>query len=314
MKILLSKRSSFKPGAWLSRKANILKKYRGVIILLTLPILSSCSYTFYAAGCDYPVPKALHKIQTLDPLLNETSGLIVEDSVYFTFNDSGADAEIFSFTRHSSIIQKTIISNAVNVDWEAIASDEEYFYLADVGNNFGTRDTLAIYIIPAADLRNRNLITSATEKITFTYNEETSMSSTGWFSHDCEAMFSYGDSLYLISKDWVGNSARIYTLPKIAGHYNIEHRQAYEVDALITGADINEETREVALVGYRSYVPVLIVYNFETDPSKINCGGKVRKYPLRIGTQTEAVGFDKNGKVYITAEKQLYKQALYTTY
>lgn len=293
---------------------NFLKKYWAAILWITLPLLSSCSYTFYSAGCEYPVPKAVHKIQTLDPVLNETSGIIVEDSVYYTFNDSGAEAEIFAFSENGSIIQKTIISNAVNIDWEAIASDDENFYLADVGNNFGRRDTLVIYIIPAADLRNRDLITQATEKISFTYNEESSKNSTGWFSHDCEAMFSYGDSLYLISKDWVGNAARIYTLPKKAGHYSIKHKQVYNVDALITGADINEKTREVAMVGYRNYVPVLIVYTFETDPSKIKCGGKVRKYPLRIGTQTEAVGFDEHGKIYITAEKQLYKQALYTTY
>lgn len=277
-------------------------------------MLSSCSYTFYSAACDYPLPSSLNKIQTLDPALNETSGIIVEDSLFYTFNDSGADAEIFAFSESGSIIQKTIISNAENADWEAIASDDEYFYLADVGNNFGRRDTLVIYKIPAADLRNRELITQATEKITFSYNEEVSRNSTGWYSHDCEALFSYGDSLYLISKDWVGNTARFYVLPKKPGHYSIEHTKVYDVDALITGADVNTDTKEVVLVGYRSYVPILIVYSFESNPSLIKCGGKVRKYPFRIGTQVEAVAFNEEGKIYVTAEKQLYKQALYTTY
>lgn len=289
-------------------------KYWAAILVITFPLLSSCSYTFYQASCDYPLPKTLQKIETLDPVLNESSGIIVEDSLIYTFNDSGAEAEIFAFTDQGSIIQKTIISNAVNVDWEAIASDEDYFYLADVGNNFGNRDTLTIYIIPAADLRNRDLITPAVEKITFTYDEEVSMSSTGWYSHDCEAMFAYGDSLYLISKDWVRKCARIYTLPKKAGHYSIKHTHVYQVDALITGADVNIRDREVAMVGYRNYVPVLLVYSFENDPSQIKCGGKIRKYPLRIGTQTEAVGFDEQGRIFVTAEKQLYKQAVYTTY
>lgn len=291
-----------------------LKQYWGAILWLLIPFLSSCSYTFYSAGCDYPVPGALHKLANLHPALNETSGIIEIDSLYYTFNDSGAEAEVFSFSEHSSIIQKTIISNATNIDWEAIAYDGDYFYLADVGNNFGTRDTLTIYKIPADGIKHRDPVSTASEIISFSYNEEVFKNSTGWYSHDCEAIFAYGDSLYLISKDWVGNSARIYTLPKEPGHYNIEHRNSYHVDALITGSDVNIETKEVAMVGYRNYVPVLIVYSFEEDPSLIKCGGKVRKYPLRIGAQVEAVCFDENGRIMITAEKQLYKQALYTTY
>ena len=122
---------------------------------------------------------------------------------------------------------------------------------------------------------------------------------------------------WMISKDWVGNTARFYVLPKKPGHYSIEHTKVYDVDALITGADVNPDTKEVVLVGYRSYVPTLIVYSFESDPSLIKCGGKVRKYPLRIGTQVEAVAFNEEGKIYVTAEKQqewIEEQALYTTY
>jgi hypothetical protein len=281
---------------------------------MIIPFISSCSYTFYSAACDYPLPGALKKLSVLNPALNETSGIVAIDSLYYTFNDSGAEAEIFSFSEHSSLIQKTIIANSTNVDWESIAFDGDYFYVADVGNNFGTRDTLTIYKIPSDGIKNRDPIAFSSEQITFSYNEEVFKSSRGWYSHDCEAIFSYGDSLYLISKDWVGKSARIYTLPKEPGHYNIEHRNAYPVDALITGSDVNPGTREVALVGYRNYVPVLIVYSFDKDPSSIKCGGKVRKYPLHIGTQVEAVCFDENGRIMITAEKQLYKQALYTTY
>lgn len=289
-------------------------KYRSVLLWIMMPFISSCSYTFYSAACDLPLPGALHKISTLSPQLNETSGIIALDSLYYTFNDSGAEAEVFSFSPHSSIIQKTIISNATNIDWEAIAYDGDNFYLADVGNNFGTRDTLTIYKIPSDGLRHRDPIAQASGKITFSYKEEVFRNSTGWYSHDCEAIFSYGDSLYLFSKDWVGNSARIYTLPKEPGHYNIEHRNSYPVDALITGSDVNPKTKEVALIGYRNYVPILIVYTFDSDPSRIKCGGKVRKYPLRIGTQVEAVCFDEQGRIMITAEKQLYKQALYTAY
>jgi len=291
-----------------------LKKYWTLFVWLLIPFFSSCSYTFYSAGCSYPLPGGLHKVSTLNPALTETSGIEAIDSVFYTFNDSGADAEIFSFSERSSVIQKTIIANATNVDWEAIAYDGDFFFVADVGNNFGTRDTLVIYKIPASGIKNSDPITTSSEKITFSYNEKVFKNSTGWFSHDCESIFAYGDSLYLFSKDWVGKSARIYTLPKVAGHYNIEHRNVYYVDALITGSDVNPKSKEVALVGYSNYVPVLIVYKFDTDPAVIKCGGRARKYPLKIGTQVEAVCFDEKGRIAVTAEKQLHKQALYFTY
>lgn len=278
-----------------------------------LLIISSCTYTFYPATCDYPVAGQLKKIAVLPDELNETSGLARRNNTLFTFNDSGGDPAIFSFSGKGTILQKTVVANALNTDWEAITADSNFFYIADVGNNFGNRDTLTIYKVPVAGFSEGNHPTTP-EVIRFSYDETTSKSAGGWYSHDCEALFAFGDSLYLYAKDWTTKNTRVYVLPKLSGYYQIKSRITYPVKALITGADIDPVRREVVLTGYRNYTPVLIRYSFIDDPASIHCGGKARIYPRQAGAQVEGICYGENGVIYVTSEKTFRSQALYRSY
>lgn len=275
--------------------------------------ISSCSYTFYPASCEYPTPRYLKKVSTIPDSVYETSGIVAKDGKFISFNDSGGEASLYFFSGNSEEVKKSRISDISNVDWESIAYDGENFYIGDVGNNFGRRDTLTIYKIPSGIVPGETQIDKA-EPITFSYLEEASHTASGWYSNDCEAMFWYNDSLYLFSKDWVNLNTTVYVLPDQPGHYDLGPRVSYEVDALITGADVFIPGNEVVLVGYRKYVPILIRYSFESDPSLINCGGKAMKFPVRIGAQTEGVCFDDAGRIFVTSEKTFRKQALYRAY
>lgn len=285
-------------------------KFALIFLLLTL---ASCTYTFFPAECGYPTAGSISKIGSLSDSLNETSGLEILKNRFVSFNDSGGDPALYVFSDSSSLIHKTIIRNATNVDWEDITYDGTFFYVADVGNNFGTRDTLMIYKMHADSIESFSH-TETAQYISFSYDEQVSRTETGMYSHDCEAIFTYGDSLYLFAKDWVTLSTRIYVLPKSPGHYNISSKITYQVKALITGADIDIANREVVLLGYRNMVPVLIRYGFDKDPAAIECGGIGRRYPRFMGTQMEGVCFDESGRIFITSEKRLYKQALYRVY
>jgi len=276
-------------------------------------LISSCTYTFYPASCEYPTARYLKKVSTIPDSVYETSGIAAKNGKFISFNDSGGEAALYFFSGNSDEIQKSRILNSTNVDWESMAYDGDNFYIADVGNNFGRRDTLTIYKIPSGPLPGETQSELA-ERITFSYLEEASHTASGWYSNDCEAIFWYNDSLYLFSKDWVNLNTRVYVLPDQPGHYDLAPRVSYEVDALITGADVFIPGNEVVLVGYRKYVPILIRYSFESDPSMITGGGKARKYPARIGAQTEGVCFDDAGRIFVTSEKTFRKQALYRAY
>ena len=71
---------------------------RSIFFLPMVAILSSCSYTFYDAVCDYPVAGAVSKVAVLPETLVETSGLAWQDSLFLSFNDSGGEAELLGFS------------------------------------------------------------------------------------------------------------------------------------------------------------------------------------------------------------------------
>jgi len=282
------------------------------VLLLTTLFFTSCTYRFYQAECDFPLPGAMVKQFELDSTVHETSGLLCSDGKIWTFNDSGGEAALYCLDAGSgSLIRKTIVRSAANVDWEDVTEDETHIFVADVGNNFGNRDSLTIYRIPKTALLTEEPVLIHDGIITFSYTEDLVRRESGYSNLDCEALLAFGDSLYLFSKDWIEESTSVYALPKEPGHYTLTALSTYQVRFLVTGADILTGKRQVALVGYHSYMPVVLSYTFEKSPAHINCGGKARLYPLRVGRQVEGICFDPMGKLLISAERSLKKQALF---
>ncbi len=283
-----------------------------LLVFLMAGLFSSCTYRFYQSDCDYPVPGSLHKEQILDSTLNETSGLLCLDGKIWTFNDSEGEAALYAFeTTSGSILKKTIIKNAVNVDWEDITEDKSHIFVADVGNNYASRDTMTIYRILRGAVLSQNSEVNFDGIITFSFSDTVTRTRSGLSSHDCEALLAFGDSLYLFTKDWVGETTSVYVLPKIPGHYSLFPQITYQAGFQVTGAAVFPDSRQVTLVGYKKFIPVVLTYEFEDSPAKISCGGKARLYPMRFGRQVEGICYDSNGDLWISAEKTLKKQTLF---
>ncbi|MBL6943693.1 MAG: T9SS C-terminal target domain-containing protein, partial [Bacteroidales bacterium] len=84
----------------------------------------------------------------LPPEIQESSGLAYFNEKLWTINDSGGLPVIYAFdTIVGQIVQRIIVDNAINIDWESLATDDDYIYIGDFGNNLGNRDDLAIYIV-----------------------------------------------------------------------------------------------------------------------------------------------------------------------
>ena len=104
------------------------------------------------------VPPAyqLEKVFDLPAELSESSGIILYDSLLWSFNDNGGEAEIFGVHLTTGMISKTIeISNGKNKDWEDIAQNQDYIFIGDFGNNDGSRKDLRIYMIPKKSITNQ---------------------------------------------------------------------------------------------------------------------------------------------------------------
>jgi hypothetical protein len=288
------------------------KPHVSLFLILLAGLFSSCSYRFYQSDCDYPLPGSLQKQCILDSTLNETSGLLCMDGSIWTFNDSEGEAALYALNvADGSLIRKTIIRNAVNVDWEDITEDETHIFVADVGNNYASRDTLTIYRIPRNKLFSSDTLVFHDGEISFSFTGEVTRTRSGLSSHDCEAILAFGDSLYLFSKDWVGETTSVYALPKIPGHYSLTPLITYQAGFQVTGADIYPGTQEVALVGYKKFIPVVLSYEFDASPAIISCGGKARLYPMKSWRQVEGICYDSEGRLLISSEHNLKKQTLF---
>ena len=89
----------------------------------------------------------------LPSVLNEISALEYEKedknvASFWGLNDSDSQSEIYRFNaKTGEIINTILITNAPNIDWEEISSDDQRIYIADFGNNRGNRKDLSFYYI-----------------------------------------------------------------------------------------------------------------------------------------------------------------------
>lgn len=226
--------------------------------------------------------------------LRETSGLALENSHFLTFNDSGGKPTLYAFNLEGEIVNKHKIKGAVNRDWEDIAQDSAYYYIADTGNNFATRKDLTIYRVS----KEFKLIDSigiryaAQKKFKFKKKNE----------FDAETLISYNDTLLLFSKDRKYKKTKLYVIPKISGEYTLESIATFEVNALITGGDYDAKNKRVALTGYRSdYSQHFFILNqFQLENTEQI---ELKHYQLPYkNAQVEAVVFDSKGEIWISSE------------
>lgn len=269
------------------------------------------------AGCNEILPQIeepedkLQKIYNLPGELRESSGIVIYDSMLWTFNDSGNDNAIYALDMDAGNIVKRFTLNAENHDWEDIAQDSVHIYIGDFGNNYGNREDLCIYIVDKQKLDVESQEPVEVERINFHYEEQTDFTeqlNSG--EYDCESLFVLGDSLYLFTKNWASNTTKLYQLPTTPGDYKAKLIDTYESDGLITGADFDPDTKELVICGYKQYVPYVI--HFE-QAEKLNLASisRTRTDLLdHFGLQVEGVTIRDN-VIYLSAEKSLESPAFF---
>ncbi|MEA1896536.1 MAG: hypothetical protein U9N53_02595 [Bacteroidota bacterium] len=243
-------------------------------------------------------------IKKLPKIVNETSGLMVYDGLIWTINDSGGRNVVYGMNPVSGEVEREVqIKNAKNRDWEAMAIDGEYVYIADVGNNHGTRVDLGVYKVPVSSF---NAVFSEVdaEKIYFAWPEQKYfIKSTHNNPWDCEAMLVFEDSLVLFTKDWIKGITRMYVISKEPGKQMARYHSSFDAGMLVTGADLSPDHKTLVMSAYFAYDPYLLVfYDFK---GKDFFKGSYRKieYPVYHDAQTEGVCFMGKDSILVSAER-----------
>lgn len=230
----------------------------------------------------------------LDKQLDETSGLLNADIGIWTHNDSDSEPILYKISDITGKIEKQVtITNAENIDWEGIAADENYVYVADCGNNKGYRRNLRILKVSKQDLVDNKRVTA--EIINFSYPEQTDFTPRKVHDFDCEAVIIKNNQLYLFTKNRDQKGSHLYTLPTKAGTYSAKKIGTYNIEGLITGACLNPKDNSVYLLGYGFYYHIP---NFNGTVNK----GYQKGLPELVNMQTEGIDFKDDNTLYISCE------------
>ena len=233
--------------------------------------------------------------------MQESSGLAFIGGSLWTINDSGNDAEIYRLTPHGSEQQTVTIAGIENIDWEALAHDEEFIYIADIGNNFNGRDFLIIYRIPVPGVMDESVVPVIS---TLTYLDREPGGNPASHNFDAEGLAVNGDELWLFTKNRADGNTNLYRFPKAPGDYTPSSSQTLPVDSLITAADINPDTGELVMLAVnQAGDDASYIIRAPTSDSGVDWSGS-QKLSIGPTDQWEAVVWMSENEVILSHERE----------
>ena len=235
----------------------------------------------------------------LSKKLDETSGLEIINKQLVTINDSGNDPVLFYINESGNILDERKLNCCKNNDWESLAADSDYVYIADFGNNYDTRKNLSIIKIPIDKSSNEH-----PELINFLYPEQKKFKRIYRRSeYDAEALISFGDILLIFTKNKRKKITEIYSLPKNGGNFKAQKIGSLNTESIVTGADYDKKTNTLVLtstINFDEYY-ILVINDFSLN----NKDHKINMYEIPIGkTQVEAIKIIDENTFWITSEDE----------
>ena len=240
----------------------------------------------------------------------ETSGLEKVDNNLITLNDSGNQPVLYYLNESGKLISERNFSELQNNDWEDLTVDDEFIYIADIGNNFDTRNNLRI-IKAALDSADNSF-----EIINFYYPEQEDFSFKQLSMYDAEGLISISDYLLIFTKNRAKKITEIYKLPKKEGNYKAELIGEINIESIVTAADYNKKLRLLVLTSTKDFNEYYVHKIKKFNISRLK-NLKVETYKIPIGkTQVEAIKIIDNDNFWISSEAEfmgspyLYKISL----
>jgi hypothetical protein len=260
--------------------------------------------------CRYPATRIdPRQLSRMPAGLEEQSGMIWWDDLFWMHNDGGHPPVLFALdSSGTSVKRRILLKGATNIDWEDMAQDADYLYVADAGNNSnGARQDLCIYRVRKEALRDTSAAFSVdAEKIEFRFEDQpwpplTQPANTTDF--DVEAMIVRDGKIHLFTKQWTGKKTTIYTLEAAPGKQQLAKKSGtFDSEGLVTGATMDPTGEVIVLTGYTPLLSrfIWILYDFKGDDF---FGGNRRLVRLSGAGQTESACFTEPDRLFIGSER-----------
>jgi hypothetical protein len=221
--------------------------------------------------------------------LKEASAIekVKGSNLLWTIEDAGNKNNIYGLDLKGKVVKDIDISNASNIDWEDLTSDDlGNLYIGDFGNNSKNRDAFTIYKV--SDLTKSK---SKAERINFVLPKKMK-------AKDFEAFFLLDNYFYIFSKE--NKSYTLIRVPNKIGKHTAEiiaKSNFIGKNLKITSADISEDGKTVVLLNHDKLWKLsdFKAYNF--------FDGTVEKMKFDHTSQKEGICFKNENTVYITDEK-----------
>jgi hypothetical protein len=248
-------------------------------LIFSLLFLSSCDTGKLNVIAD--LPHSLKEVSAAETL--------PDSDLIWVIEDAGNKNNLYGLNTQGKIIKDLDISNASNIDWEDLTSDDSgNLYIGDFGNNSKNRDDFTIYKVANPNTEARH---TTAEKINFLLPKEMK-------SEDFEAFFILNDFFYIFSKE--NKSSILLKVPNIIGKHTAELIADFNLDGKhhkITSADVSDDGKTVALLNHDK---LWKISDFESDNF---FKGTIEELKFNHDSQKEGICFKNANTVYITDEK-----------
>ena len=231
----------------------------------------------------------------LPDILEETSGLAVLNDTLWTLNDSGNEATLYAISTKGKLLDKRI-TNKKNIDWEDMTIVNGNMIIADMGNNFGTRRNL--YLLEV-DLSNGGANTL--DSIPFNYPEQDNFDFQQATHFDAEGIVHIENKMVVFTKNRSTLTSEVYVISPSGGPAT--KMGSLPVGSLITGADYLQESKTLALTGYKrdDTQYLYVIDNFSLSAI---ADANINQYELNFnGAQIEAISIIDAKNFWITSEE-----------
>lgn len=266
-------------------------------LIFILPcFLLSCSASEQKSG---PVTKTI-----LQKELKEISGIAAGGQDIWAITDKPR-AQVYKLDLSGNLKEQVVITNASATDVEAVASDADYLYIGDLGDNTGDRMERKIIKVAKANIKAGTEAKVTGETIEFIFAEKEQAEKKKQNNYDCESLLSYKDSLYLFTKDREDKETRLFVLPKTPGRYTARFIDSFDSKGLITDAAINSTGDELALIGYHKghRFPFIILFNnFHGNDFFSGSHKKISLADRPWDWQLESITYGNDNMLYFACE------------
>lgn len=260
-----------------------------------------------------PTPVELQRLGRLgDGARKENSGLVASNQtpgLYWALNDSGNAPRIYPVTvegalwgAHAKRARPGVfLGEAMNVDWEDLALDPEtnQLVVADVGNNWSSRESLTLYWIQEPD-PNASVVTPTREVHVYYPDQTAYPAPNDDRNYDCEAVFIAAGKLHLLTKHRSDRATKLYRLDESAPDAErcaLTLVQRIDLDEQVTGATYDPARQRLAVITYDS------LWEFQCDPHEARLlDTPIRWSPYKGPKQVEAIARAQDGGWIVTDE------------